>query len=145
MHVGNTVLWLIAALLCSGIAGYAFGFWEARPAIHPLAIVGAVAVVVAVIIAGAIARTRLHIRSFPISPTGQSPGARVGLAWAGVAILAGINAGALLGFIVGLRTAQVLVDILFLAGVVAAPIALTAALVLIMSRRRSGFRWVGRR
>ena len=145
MDIGATVLWFGVAIAGGGMAGYVFGFWEARPSIHPLAIVGALAIVVALIALAAKGRTFLRSRPFHVSPTGQSSDAKVGLVWAGAAILAGLNIGAFLGFTVGLRTAQAFMDVLSGVGVVAAIVALAAAIVVIVSKRRTGFRWTRRR
>ena len=143
MDVGRAILWFSVALVGSGMAGCLFGFREARPTFNTLAIVGAVAVVVAAIIVAAMARAFLRSRSFHGSLNRLSVGARIGLVWSVVAIVAGINIGAILGFVIGLRTAQSVSDVLAVVGVVAL-VASTAALIGFMYTRRSRYKW-GRR
>ena len=145
MNVGRAILWFSVALVGSGMVGYVFGFWEARPTINTLAIMRAVAVVVAAITVVAIVRAFLRSRSLHVSLNRLSVGATIGLVWSGVAIVVGINISAFLGFTIGLRTAQSVTDILSGVGVVATLVASTAVLVVIMSKRRSRYRWGRRR
>ena len=145
MYVGRAILWFSVALVGSGIVGYVFGFWEARPTINTLAIMGAVAVVVAAITGVATVRAFLRSRSLHVSLNRLSVDATIGLVWSGVAIVAGINISAFLGFTIGLRTAQSVTDILSGVGVIATLVASTAVLVVIMSKRRSRYGWGRRR
>ena len=135
MDLGKAILWFSVALVSSGTVGYIFGFWEAQPAIKPLAIVGVVAATVAAIILVAVARTFLRPRSLQVSLNRLSLGTRVSLLWSGVAIVAAINISAFIGFTIGFRTAQSVVDILSGAGVVATLVGSAAVLIGIVSMR----------
>ena len=140
MDVGRLTLWFIVALAGSGMVGYAYGFWEVRPAINVLTMVGAVALTAAVI-AGA-----MFVRAYPRSQTRRIPlprlptNRRVGLLWSGAVILIGINAGAFLGFNAGLRTAESVADVLSAVGIVAALAAIAAVLFGIIQVVRSRHR-----
>lgn len=144
MDIGKAILWTSIVLVASGIVGYVFGFREARPTISAFAMVGAVAVLVAAITVVAITvaamgRAFLRPRSLHVSLDRLTVGVRIGLVWIGIAIVAGINIGAFLGFTIGLRTAQFVSDILFVVGVVAL-VASASVLIGIMYTRRSRYR-----
>ena len=123
------------------MAGYVFGFWEARPVINTLAIVGTVAVAVATITGTAIAVLSLRSHSLHLSMSRLPVAPRIGLLWSGVAIVAGINVGAFLGFTIGLRTAQSVADILSGVGVAAMLVATVAMIVGLIYMRRSRHKW----
>ena len=110
------------------MAGCVIGFWEARPVINTLAIVGAVAVAVATISVTAVVRAYLRSRSLHVSMKRLPVASRIRLLWSGVAIVASVNVGAFVGFTVGLRTAQSVADILLGLGVVAMLVATAAVL-----------------
>ena len=126
------------------MTGYVLGFWEAQPNINTLAIVGAVAVVVAAITMTVVVRAFLRSRSLHVSLNRLAVAPRIGLLWSAVAIVAGINVGAFLGFAIGLRTAQSVADILSVVGVVATIVAADAVLVGIYTSR-SRYKWNRRR
>ena len=128
MDVGRALLWFAVATLCSGIVGYGFGFVEAQPTISALAVVGAAAMAIAVIIAAATLRSLLHSHSIQALLKGLSM--RTGLVWTGVAVVAGLNIGGFLGFTFGLQTAQSLLDFLSAVGLVAAAVLAGAALLI---------------
>ena len=144
MNVGSAILWSIVALVGGGMAGYIFGFWEARPTIDALAIVGAIAVVLVAITAAAMVRAFLRSRSLHVSLNHMSVDAKVGLVWSAVAIVASINIGAFLGFTIGLRTAQSVTDALSRVGIAAMVVAIAAALIGVISTWRFRYR-LGRR
>ena len=137
MSIGRALLWFSVAPVGSGMVGYAFGFWKARPAINTLAIVGIVVAVVAAITMAVTVRAFLRSRSLHVSLNHLSVDARIGLVWSAVAIVVGINVGAFLGFAIGYRTAQSVSDILSGVGVVATLVASTAALIGVIYARRS--------
>ena len=128
MDLDRAILWSSVAFVGSGMIGYVFGFWEAQPTINTLAIVGAVAVVVAAITVTAMVRAFLRSRSLHVSLNRLALAPRIGLLWSGVAVVAGINVGAFLGFTIGLRTAQSVADILSGVGIVAMLVATVAVL-----------------
>ena len=110
-----------------------------------MAIVGALALLFAAVAAVAMILAFLRSHSVHFSLNHMSMGVRIGLVWGGVAIVACINIGALLGFIVGLQTAQSATEILSGVGVVVAILAALAALVVgLMYTKRFRYRW-GRR
>ena len=145
MVLGRAILWVSAALAGSGMVGYAFGFWEARPTFNAPAIVGTVAIAVAMVAVTVIVRAYLRTRSPQLSLKRKPTGARIRLAWCGIAIFAAINIGAFLGFTIGVRTAQSVTDILAGVGVVAVLVAAAVMLVGIIYTRRSRYKWNRRR
>ena len=145
MDIGRAILWSSVALVGSGTIGYGFGFWEARPALDALVIVGTLTGVLAAITVAAMVLAFLRARSLHLS-LGCLPGTpRIGLVWSGLAIFASINIGAFFGFAIGLRTAESVTDILSGIGVVAILVASAAILIGIIYVSRSGYKWNRRR
>ena len=137
MDLGRVALWSIVAVAGSGGVGYLFGFWEARPAIDILTIVGAVALAAAVVAGTMFARAFLRSRRLSFSLGRPTTNQRVGLFKSGIAIFVCINVGAFLGFNAGLQTAQTVAGVLSVVAVVVVLAAVVAMLFGIIYIRRT--------
>ncbi len=151
--------WLAVFLVVGTVAGYIAGFREADPQGGTFATIGMFVAAIAAIVVAVLARSAIGVALRGIvgalrpkrSGGDANGGGRGSLWWLGAAIVAGVFGGGLLGFVLGLETAQSAMDILadlgriFILALIAAAVALVILVLALAAFRdpRGGSR--GRR
>ena len=147
--------WFAVFLVLGGIVGYIVGFRSAQPiggAFAPFGIiVAAIAVITGAILARSFLRISLRwildILSFARLFGSMSGDSRKTLMWVGVAFVCGSAIGGGPGYLIGMRTAQLILDMFAGLGIVVfgALIAVAVALLAIAAARPSRYRYGRRR
>ena len=147
VDIPKVLAWFGVSLIFGGIVGYFVGFRAAQPVGGGFAAFGIVVAAIAVIAGSVLSRSLLRkgwrrISNGLFGP--MSGDRRRNLTWVGVAVAGGGVIGGVLGYLIGLQTAQPILDMFAVLGVIVlyTLIAVTVIVVLIaMIKGRPPRRW----
>ena len=143
VHGSRVLLWSVMFAATATIAGYVVGFRAAQPTLDPwTGAVGAIVVLVAAAVTAAVVLPRLPFRRIPWGALWSVEGnVRLTLLWSCVGIVVGSALGGVLGYAIGLRTAQAVYNALAVVGTIVIGIAIVAAVFMTsMKSKRRGRR-----